>query len=98
MKVDPAKAKSLTKGKRGPAPDLKEFPVTRAPYRREPYVRATIDGTTIDAKAIGWTREHVHLKWQDAEYEMHTLWVPATAVHRIERDESAWRDPYDILD
>jgi hypothetical protein len=65
---------------------------------REPYVRAQLETGPVDAKAIGWTREHVHLKWQDADLEMHTRWVPASWVKRISRDESSWRDPYDETD
>jgi hypothetical protein len=52
----------------------------------------------VDANAVDWTDKHVHLKWQDAEYEMRTRWVPASSVERISRDESSWRDPYDIID
>jgi hypothetical protein len=50
------------------------------------------------AKAIGWTREHVQLKWQDSEFEIHTRWVPASWVKRISREESSWQDPYDLRD
>lgn len=95
-KVDAGK---LVLPKRSWAPDFDKHPASRAPYRQEPYVRAKLeDGTTVDAKAIGWTSEHVHLKWQDDDFKMHTCWVPATAVKRISRDESSWRDPYDIID
>lgn len=49
----------------------------------------------MDAKAISWTRTDVQLKWVDAGGSTRTRWVPASAVRRISRDESAWRDPYD---
>jgi hypothetical protein len=122
-KVDRTKARGLLQQESSWHPDFKRFPPTRAPYGREPYVRARLgagagaaaDAVTVagadreagtaadaegagmvDAKAIGWTREHVHLKWQDADFRMHTRWVPAAWVRRISRDESAWQDPYDI--
>ncbi|GLB68665.1 hypothetical protein [Arthrobacter mangrovi] len=72
--------------------------VGRARYGREPYVRATVcseTGETVDAKAISWTPTDVQLKWVDAGGSTRTRWVPASAVRRISRDESAWRDPYD---
>ncbi|MFD1212418.1 hypothetical protein ACFQ36_10255 [Arthrobacter sp. GCM10027362] len=69
--------------------------LTRAPYRREPYVRAGIGPETVDGKAIAWTRAEVQVKWVDRDGAMRTAWVPASAVRRISRDESAWRDPYD---
>lgn len=98
-KVDVAQATGLILPTRGWAPDFDKHPATRSPYNREPYVRAQLDdGTTVDAKAIGWTSQHVHLKWQDAAYEMRTRWVPASWVERISRDESSWKDPYDILE
>ncbi|MCG2620484.1 hypothetical protein LVY72_00995 [Arthrobacter sp. I2-34] len=69
--------------------------VTREPYGREPYVRARIGRDTVDGKAIAWTRTEVQVKWVDRDGAMRTDWVPAQAVRRISRDESAWRDPYD---
>ncbi|NKX53366.1 hypothetical protein [Arthrobacter mobilis] len=69
--------------------------VTREPYRREPYVRARIGARSVDGKAIAWTRTEVQVKWVDGDGSMRTAWVPASAVRRISRDESAWRDPYD---
>jgi hypothetical protein len=69
--------------------------VGRARYGQEPYVRATLGGESVDAKAISWTRTDVQLKWVDAGGSTRTRWVPASAVRRISRDESAWRDPYD---
>jgi hypothetical protein len=77
---------------------VKRGTVTRAPYRREPYVRARIGGganDTVDAKAISWDRNTVQLKWVDDNGSMRTQWVPASDVRRITRDESTWRDPYD---
>ena len=98
-KVDATKARGLTLPTRGCAPDFGKHPATRAPYRKEPYVRASLDdGTTMDAKAIVWTDQHVHLKWQDDDFEMQTRWMPAFAVQRISRGESSWRDPYDVVD
>jgi outer membrane receptor for ferrienterochelin and colicin len=64
-------------------------------------IRARLDAkgsVVVDGKAIGWTREHVHLKWQDDDYQMHTRWIPAAWVKRISREESSWQDPYDDRD
>ena len=97
-KVDPAAATGLTRTTRGPRPDFERYPATRAPYRQETYVRAQVDGREVDAKAIGWTREHVHLKWVEDDGETRVRWVMATDVRRIARDESRWRDAYDILE
>lgn len=100
-KVDRSQASKLTAEGSSWRPDFKRYPVTRAPYQREPYVRACLSpdsGETVDGKAIGWTREHVHLKWQDADFKMHTRWIPAAWVKRITRAESSWQDPYDIRD
>jgi hypothetical protein len=95
-KVDRSSAQRLTEADATSwRPDFKQFPPTRAPYMREPYVRAHLETETVDAKAIGWTREHVHLKWQDKDWQMHTRWVPAAWVKRISREESSWQDPYD---
>lgn len=98
-KVDRSQAGKLTAEPSSWRPDFKRFPVTRAPYMQEPYVRAQLDpggSETVDGKAIGWTREHVHFKWQDADYTMHTRWIPAAWVKRITRQESRWKDPYDL--
>ncbi|WP_367645936.1 hypothetical protein [Paenarthrobacter ureafaciens] len=97
-KVDSSQVGKLTQDDSGLMPDFRRYPPTRAPYMREPYVRATFDGRAVDAKAIGWTRIHVHLKWQDDDYRMHTRWVLATQVKRITREESSWQDPYDERD
>ncbi|MET4061539.1 hypothetical protein ABIB35_003112 [Arthrobacter sp. UYP6] len=71
-------------------------PVTHAPYRREPYVRAQQPQFgTIDAKAAAWTRTQVLLHWIDEDGKAHNEWVLATRVRRILRAESAWQDPYD---
>ncbi|MCC3275273.1 MULTISPECIES: hypothetical protein [unclassified Arthrobacter] len=71
-------------------------PVTHAHYRREPYVRCTTrGGGTVDGKAVAWTRTQVLLHWIDDDGVAHNRWVPAPAVQRIPRDDSAWRDPYD---
>ncbi|MCG2624681.1 hypothetical protein LVY72_22585 [Arthrobacter sp. I2-34] len=37
-------------------PDFEQYPVTRAPYMREPYVRAQLESGPVDAKAIGCIR------------------------------------------
>lgn len=82
-------------------------PVTRAPYRREPYVRATLDdGTTVDGKATAWTARTVLVAWYDRDtpsavvavvsVHMHSAWLPAESVQRIKRSESAWIDPDDL--
>lgn len=70
--------------------------VTHAPYRREPYVRAMLsDGSVVDGKAIGWTQHQVDVKWQTPDGKIHTQWMDAEHVQRINRSESAWNDPYD---
>lgn len=82
-------------------------PVTRAPYRREPYVRATLgDGTTVDGKATAWTTARVLVAWYDPDkppdvvagvpVHMHSAWIPAEHVRRIKRSESSWIDPDDL--
>lgn len=70
--------------------------VTHAPYRREPYVRCrTPSSAVIDGKAAAWTATTVLLHWIDDAGRAHNRWVPAGAVHRLSRDDSAWQDPYD---
>ena len=69
--------------------------VSHAPYRREPYIRASTDGLGVDGKAVAWTRTHVLVHWIDDDARAHNRWVHASAVVRIPRDDSAWRDPYD---
>lgn len=72
-------------------------PVTHAPYRLEPYVRAQLDdGRTVDAKAAAWTRTHVLLHWKDEAGKAWNVWVVAVRVRRISAEESSWRDPYDL--
>ena len=59
-------------------------PVTHAPYRREPYVRAQLDdGRTIDTKAAAWSRTHVLLHWVDGDGKVRNVWVLASKVKRI---------------
>lgn len=81
-------------------------PVTRPEYRREPYVRATLDdGAVVDGKATAWTETPVLVDWYDRTKPsstvagvyvyMHSAWLPAERVKRIKRSESAWQDPYD---
>ncbi|WP_066303192.1 hypothetical protein [Arthrobacter luteolus] len=69
--------------------------VAHATYRREPYIRCRMDGLAVDGKAAAWTRTHVLVHWIDDDARAHNRWVPAAAVVRIPRDDSAWRDPYD---
>ena len=69
--------------------------VTHAPYRQEPYVRCRFESLRVDGKAVAWTRSAVLVHWIDDDGQAHNRWVPASAVVRIERDLSAWRDPYD---
>lgn len=68
----------------------------RPEYRREPYVRVTLPqgAGTLDAKATAWTRTMVQIHWDD-DGKVFNVWVPATAVTRIPRRESAWQDTYD---
>jgi hypothetical protein len=82
-------------------PDFEVEPCTYAPYRREPYVRATfsLDGSTLqalDGKATAWTPGHVLFHWVGEDYDHHERWLPASAFRRISRDESSWIDPYDL--
>lgn len=82
-----------TKGAGGPPPGK----VTQARYREEPYIRVRFpDGTTRDGKAVAWTRTWV-LFHTEKNYDVFNAWVPAAAVTRIPREESDWRDPYDVL-
>ncbi|GAA3293125.1 hypothetical protein ACFFON_02480 [Arthrobacter citreus] len=69
--------------------------ITHAPYRREPYIRCRTPSSTIDGKAAAWTRTAVLLHWIDDVGRAHNRWVPAAAVQRVSRDDSAWQDPYD---
>jgi hypothetical protein len=71
--------------------------ITHAPYRREPYVRAQLPRFgTVDAKAAAWTQTQVLLHWIDDNGRVHNEWVLALHVRRITREESSWRDPYDL--
>ena len=81
----------------GTAPaDRPRGPVTHAPYRREPYVRARpVPGLSVDGKAVAWTRTEVLLHWIDDDGRAHNRWLAASLVRRIQRSESAWQDPYD---
>ncbi|MCG2624685.1 hypothetical protein LVY72_22605 [Arthrobacter sp. I2-34] len=97
-KVDPSSARRLIDTTPRWHPDFERYLVTRAPYMREPYVRAQLEAGPVNAKAIGWTREHVHTKWPDADFQVHTRWVPASWVKRISREKSSWQDPYDVHD
>jgi len=88
-----------SKGLNGGSSNRPPGNVTHAPYRREPYIRVQYpNGATVDAKAAAWTRTHVLAHWMDNDAQAHNEWVPATALRRIPREESAWRDPYDILE
>ena len=69
--------------------------VSHAPYRQEPYVRCRFEALAVDGKAVAWTRSEVLVHWIDDDGQAHNRWVPASAVVRIARDDSAWRDPYD---
>ena len=69
--------------------------VAHAPYRREPYIRCRTGELAVDGKAVAWTRTAVLVHWIDDDARAHNRWVPAAAVVRIHRDDSAWRDPYD---
>ncbi|MCG2622697.1 hypothetical protein LVY72_12365 [Arthrobacter sp. I2-34] len=79
-------------------PDFDVEPVTRPSYNREPYVRVRMEMEAVNGKAIAWTRNYVQVKWQDHDLSVEIRWVPASWVKRISRDESIWRDPYDIVD
>ncbi|WP_342023478.1 hypothetical protein AAE021_17035 [Arthrobacter citreus] len=79
----------------GPVASRPPGTITHAPYRREPYVRCRTPSSVIDGKAAAWTRTAVLLHWIDDGGRAHNRWVPAVAVQRIRRDDSAWQDPYD---
>ena len=49
----------------------------------------------MDGKAMAWTQEYV-LFHAEPEGVVTDEWVPAAAVTRIRREESAWTDPYDL--
>ena len=71
--------------------------VVHAPYRQEPYIRAQFsDGALRDGKALAWTQAYV-LFHAEPEGLVTDEWVPAAAVTRIQRVQSAWTDPYDLL-
>lgn len=71
--------------------------VQSAPYRREPYVRVDLpDLGTVDAKVRRWTPTRVLIAWDDEHHDRRNAWVPAEWVNRISREESSWRDPYDL--
>lgn len=71
--------------------------VVSAPYRREPYVRVELpDLGTVDAKVTRWTASRVLIRWVDDAQDSRSAWVPAEWVTRISREESSWRDPYDL--
>lgn len=84
-------------------PEFDIDPVTHAPYRREPYMRARFvssDGAitaAVDGKATAWTREHVLFHWVEAAWHHREVWLQASEVRRITREESSWTDPYDLL-
>ncbi len=69
--------------------------ISRAAYRREPYVHVSGEGMDLDGKAVAWTRDRVLVHWVDDELAAHNVWVDASWVRRIRRCESAWGDPYD---
>ena len=66
--------------------------VRSEPYRREPYVHATLpDGSTVDAKVVRWSPSHVLLHWQDDPAGPHReAWVPGPWCERIDREEGVF--------
>lgn len=58
-------------------------------------MRCSLETLAVDGKAVAWTRSEVLVHWIDDDGRAHNRWVPASAVVRIPRDDSAWRDPYD---
>ena len=72
--------------------------VHSARYRREPYVRATFpDGRTVDGKVRRWSPSHVLIHWEPSPGSAPSeAWIPASWAVRIDREASAWRDPYDL--
>lgn len=70
-------------------------------------MRATLnDGRTVDGKATAWTTTTVLVKWFDrttpsavvagVPVHMHSAWLPAENIQRINRSESSWLDPDDL--
>lgn len=71
--------------------------VQSSPYRREPYVRAHLPEEVVDGKVTRWSSTHVLVSWVPAPgVGPRSALVPAGWVSRIEREQSAWRDPYDL--
>lgn len=50
----------------------------------------------MDAKVRGWTKDAVLVHWQGEDGRVHNVWLTSESVTRISRDESSWRDPYDV--
>ncbi|MEO9246480.1 hypothetical protein ABDK96_02150 [Citricoccus nitrophenolicus] len=73
-------------------------PTTQATYKQEPYICIALpDGTTVDGKALAWTKDKVYALWVTGPLfeDRHLAWMDATDVTRINRDNSRWKDPYD---
>lgn len=51
---------------------------------------------TVDAKATRWTDTRVLILRDDNNHDRRSAWVPAEWVDRIDRSDSAWRDPSDL--
>lgn len=71
-----------------------------APYLREPYVRVVLpDLGSVDAKATRWSHDVVIIHWKrEGDGIAENAIVPASWCQRIDRKDSAYRDPYDKLD
>ena len=69
-----------------------------ARYRSEPYARVRFpDGVSVDGKAVRWSRTHALMHWvPDPAGPPREAWVPLGWCEWIGRDDSAWRDPYDV--
>lgn len=75
----------------------------RLPYRREPYGRARIPTDqgeiVVDGKVLVTESGPLVELWrQYAGGRVLDVFIPASWVQPIRRDESAWVDVYDILD
>lgn len=76
--------------------------ITRFTYRREPYARVKLEtaggqSEIRDVKVEARTGDgHWLLITFDDDGAVHSFWIPARDAERISRDESGWRDPYDL--
>lgn len=70
--------------------------VRSTPYTAEPYARVRIpDREAFDAKVTRFSPTHLLVTWQRAPHgERLQAWVPLEWAERIDRSDSAWKDPH----